>query len=412
MTFRGPEEAIKLANNTYYGLGASVWTENISLALECAVSIKAGTVWVNAHNLFDGAAGFGGYRESGFGRDGGREGLFEYVKPSWQTRPQVTLNFPTTEAIWTSESAQLALPAEAKTTLGVVPTTINRTHKMYYGGKQARPDGNYSRPILSPEGKVLGEVGEGNRKDIRNAVRAAHKAAPGWGKRAAHNRAQICYYLAENLNVRLEEFASKIAAQTGRSLDDAREEVETSIERLFFYAAYADKYGGEVQETNLYGLTCKIHEAVGVIGIACPDEYPLLGFISLVAPALVRGNCVVAIPSPKYPLTACDLYQVLDTSDIPGGVINIITGCRETLTKTLSEHQDIQAMFYFGTQEGSRNVEFAAAQNMKRTWVNYGQTRDWMDVQQGQGVEFLQKCVEIKNIWVPMGELKATGGGY
>jgi len=322
------------------------------------------------------------------------------------------LNFPTTEAIWTSESAQLALPAEAKTTLGVVPTTINRTHKMYYGGKQARPDGNYSRPILSPEGKVLGEVGEGNRKDIRNAVRAAHKAAPGWGKRAAHNRAQICYYLAENLNVRLEEFASKIAAQTGRSLDDAREEVETSIERLFFYAAYADKYGGEVQETNLYGLTCKIHEAVGVIGIACPDEYPLLGFISLVAPALVRGNCVVAIPSPKYPLTACDLYQVLDTSDIPGGVINIITGCRETLTKTLSEHQDIQAMFYFGTQEGSRNVEFAAAQNMKRTWVNYGQTRDWMDVQQGQGVEFLQKCVEIKNIWVPMGELKATGGGY
>jgi aldehyde dehydrogenase (NAD+) len=248
----------------------------------------------------------------------------------------------------------------------------------------------------------------GNRKDIRNAVEAAHKGAPGWGKRAAHNRAQIMYYIAENLELRLEEIAGRISAMTGRDMQSGRDEVHASINRLFHWAAYADKYGGTVQETSFYGATVKINEPVGVIGISCPEEYPLLGFVSLFAPAVVRGNTVVIVPSEKYPLSATDLYQVFETSDVPAGVVNIITGDKDHLTKYLVEHQDIDAMWYFGTAEGSRFVEYTSAGNVKRTWVNYGYNRDWMSSQQGQGEEFLLHSTEVKNIWMPMGTIFAN----
>ncbi len=415
LTFRSPEEAVALANNTYYGLAASVWTENISLAMEMAISIKAGTVWVNAHNLFDAAAGFGGYRESGYGRDGGREGLYEYVKPAWQTRHVSSLSFPVTAAKWPGENVTACLPSDVKSAAGSTRPFIDRTLKMYIGGKQVRPDGEYSRPVYEggdASKPLIAEVADGNRKDVRDAVEAAHAAKTGWGARAAHNRAQICYYIAENLSARMTEFAERIARQTGRTVQSGVQEVEASINRLFHYGAYADKFGGEVQETQLYGLTCKIHEPVGVIGIACPDAFPLLAFISLIAPALVRGNCVVIIPSPKHPLSATDLYQVFDTSDLPGGVVNIVTGERDVLVRTLAEHQDVEAVWYHGTEQGSSNVEFAAAQNMKRTWVNFGVDRDWMDMEQGQGMEILLRAVEVKNVWVPMGECKPSGGGY
>lgn len=251
---------------------------------------------------------------------------------------------------------------------------------------------------------MVGHVSDGNRKDLRNAVEAAHLAAPGWGKRAAHNRAQIAYYIAENLEVRAAEFSARIAQQTGRNKASCDREVALSIERLFYYAGFADKFGGTVQETAFYGLTAKIHEPVGVIAIVCPDEYPLLGFISLVIPAITRANTVVVIPSEKYPLSVLDLYQVFDTSDLPGGVVNIVTGERECLTQTLAEHQDVQAIWYFGSEQGSANVEFASAVNMKRSWVDYGVKRNWEDKAQGQGTEFLLKSIEVKNIWAPIGD--------
>jgi aldehyde dehydrogenase (NAD+) len=191
---------------------------------------------------------------------------------------------------------------------------------------------------------------------------------------------------------------------TGRSAASCADEVEASISRLFTYAAWADKYGGEVKETPLYGLTASLNEPVGVIGIACPTEFPLLGFISLVAPAIVRGNTVVVNPSPEHPLAATDLYQVLETSDLPGGVINIVTGARDHMSKTLSEHQHVDAMWYFGNAEGSYNVELRSAGNVKRVFTGYGQPRDWMDPEQGEGDEFLLESTEVKNVWVPIGE--------
>jgi aldehyde dehydrogenase (NAD+) len=184
--------------------------------------------------------------------------------------------------------------------------------------------------------------------------------------------------------------------------------LSSSTYSLFHWAAYADKYGGTVQETTLYGATVKVNEPVGVIGIACPEEYPLLGFVSLFAPAVVRGNTVVVIPSQKYPISAVDLYQVFETSDVPAGVVNIVTGNSDHLAKYLVEHQDIDAMWYFGSAEGSRFIEFTSAGNVKRTWVNYGYDRDWLDAQQGQGEEFLLHSTECKNIWLPMGTIFAN----
>ncbi|MCY4465546.1 MAG: aldehyde dehydrogenase family protein [Chloroflexi bacterium] len=414
MSFRTPAEAIELANNSRYGLAASVWSENISLALETARAIKAGSVWINSANLFDAAAGFGGYRESGFGREGGKEGLFAYLQPRWQKRARPELgDAPANWGAHIPPAPATVLPPDSSGGLrGVEPppdssgeqrgVTLDRTAKLYIGGAQKRPDGNYTRAVLSATGELLGQVGDGNRKDIRNAVEAAHKAKD-WAYYSPHNRAQILYYIAENLSVRMDEFARRIADMTEVSEAAARGEVELSIERLFHWAALADKAGGSIQETTLRGLVAAIHEPVGVIGIACPNETPLLAFVSLVAPAIARGNTVVCIPSQRFPLCATDLYQVLDTSDLPAGVVNIVTGDRDHLVKTLVEHDDVDSLWYFGDAEGSRQVEARSRHNIKRTWVNYDMARDWHDAQQGAGEEFLRESVEVKTIWAPTG---------
>ena len=394
-TFRTPAEAAELANNTRYGLAASVWTENVNLALDIAPKIRAGVVWVNSTNQFDAASGFGGYRESGFGREGGKEGLYEYLKPSWEG------GLPTYSA---AELGPQAVPddADAFPTSSDVPA-IDRTPKLYIGGKQARPDSGYSVRVYDAKGKLAGEVGEGNRKDIRNAVEAARKAT-GWTKATAHNRAQVLYYLAENLTARAPEFEARLVKLTGVTRKKAEAEVAASVERLFYYAAYADKYDGAVHGVPLRNVTLAMNEALGIVGVVAPDELPLLGLISLVAPAIAMGNRVVALPSERYPLIATDFYQVLDTSDVPGGVVNIVTGPKASLTKTLAQHDEVDGLWYVGSEEGSTVVERESAGNLKRTWVNYGKKRDWFDTAQGQGPEYLRRAMQVKNIWVPYGE--------
>jgi aldehyde dehydrogenase (NAD+) len=417
LTFRTPAEAIELANNTRYGLAASVWSDNINLALDAASKIKAGSVWVNSTNLFDGASGFGGYRESGFGREGGKEGLIEYVRPKWMDRPRPEFGFDTAKGTPTRPPfdtkkwgehipARPSMLGTARANGRDLPR-IDRTPKMFIGGKQVRPDGAYTIAVIGADGKEIGQVGDGNRKDIREAVEAAHAAhlaKPGWAMRHGYNRSQILYFIAENLDARNEEFVKRIVEMTGRTSESAQAEVDASVERLFTYAAWSDKYGGSVQETTLRGITVAVNEPMGVIGIACPDELPLLGFVSLMAPAIARGNTVIMIPSQKYPLSATDLYQVLDTSDVPGGVVNIVTGDRDHLMKTLVQHEDVDSVWYFGSAEGSYHIENESASNMKRTWVGYGLPRDWMSREQGEGHEFLHEATQVKNIWVPTGE--------
>lgn len=414
MTFRTPAEAVALGNNTRYGLAASVWSENINLALDVASKLKAGTVWINSTNLFDAASGFGGYRESGFGREGGKEGLYEYVRYAWELGAGAK-GLGATEETQEQEAFDAthenggngyhADDYEVLLTPSPQPPAppIDRTPKMFIGGKQARPDSGYSQPVYGPGGEMLGEVGQGNRKDIRNAVEAAH-AASGWASSTGHNKAQILYYIAENLSTRADEFARRIRRQTGATQDAAMREVELSIERLFTYAAWADKYDGLVHRTPLRNVTLAMPEPIGVVAVGCPEEYPLLGLVSLVAPAIAMGNTVVVVPSERHPLSATDFYQVLDTSDVPGGVVNIVTGPRDALMKVLAEHDDVDAAWYFGSAEGSKMVEYASAGNMKRTWVNYGHTRDWLSKEQGEGQEFLREATHVKNIWTPYGE--------
>ncbi|MFC3461200.1 aldehyde dehydrogenase family protein [Massilia haematophila] len=387
MSFRTPGEAVQLANNTVYGLAACVWSESISLALDVAPQIKAGVVWINTANQFDAACGFGGYRESGFGREGGKEGMYEYLTHlSEDARPAAPV---------------IAEKGKVKAAEGDSPFAVDRTAKLYIGGKQARPDGAYSRAIAGANGAFLADVGEGSRKDIRNAVEAAHKAS-GWTKATAHNRAQVLYYIAENLAIRADEFAQRIAAQTGAK--DAAREVQASIERLFYWAAWADKYDGLAHQPPMHGITVALNEPVGVIGVICPNENPLLGFISLVAPALALGNRVVAVPSEAYPLSATDLYQVLDTSDLPGGALNIVTGSADELARTLATHGDVDAVWrHDGSAEGCAEVERLSAETLKRTWVGGGKGRDWFDAKQACGRAVLQHASQVKNVWIPYG---------
>ncbi|MEM1353149.1 MAG: aldehyde dehydrogenase family protein, partial [Pseudomonadota bacterium] len=378
--FRTPSEAVALANNSRYGLAASVWTENINLALDMAPQLASGIVWVNGTNMMDAAAGFGGVRESGFGREGGWEGLAAYTKPVGKRHALKDL---------TAFQGNGA-PADA----------IDRTAKLYIGGKQARPDGGYTRPVWSKSGALLGHAPLANRKDVRNAVEAAH-AAKGWVKTTGHLKAQILYYIAENLAARGQEFAARINALTGSK--SGSKEVDCTIDCLFTYAAWADKYDGQVHDVPIRGVALAMKEPVGIIAAICPNEAPLLGLVACMAPAIAMGNRVILAASEPYPLAAMDFVQVLETSDVPAGVVNILTGDHADLALPLAGHMEVDAVWSFGRADLSQVVEAASASNLKRTWVNNGQARDWFRPE-GFGRDFLQAATEVKNIWVPYGE--------
>ncbi|AHD11060.1 aldehyde dehydrogenase family protein [Phaeobacter gallaeciensis] len=377
-TFRTPSEAVELANNTRYGLAATLWTENVNLALDIAPKLVAGVVWVNATNLFDAAAGFGGTRESGFGREGGWEGHSAYTKPRGKAKTLDQIKG------FSGEGA----PVDA----------VDRTAKLYVGGKQARPDGGYSKAVHAKSGALLGHVGLGNRKDVRNAVEAA-AGAKAWSKTTGHLRAQILYYIGENLSARASEFADRIDRMTGKSL--GAQEVEASIQRLFTAAAWADKYDGQAHGVPIRGVALAMKEPVGLIGALCADEAPLLGLVSVMAPAIAMGNRMVLAASEAYPLAATDFYQVLDTSDLPGGVVNILTGRHAELAEPLAAHLNVDAVWSFSSSDLSSTIEAASAGNLKRTWVNNGLAMDWSA---DHSRRFLEAATEVKNIWIPYGE--------
>jgi len=379
-TFRTPGEAVELANNTRYGLAATVWTENVNLALDIAPKLAAGVVWVNATNLFDAAAGFGGVRESGFGREGGWEGLAAYTKPI-------------------GDEAALKPIRPVSAPKDAVVEGVDRTAKLYIGGKQARPDGGYSRPIWSPKGKLLGHAGLANRKDLRNAVETMN-AAKGWGRTTGHLRAQILYYLAENLAARRAEFADRLNDLGGHR--NGSKEVDRAVDRLFTWAAWADKFDGRAKGVPIRGVALAMREPVGKIVAFAADEAPLLGLISIVGPAMAMGNRITVVASEPYPLAATDFYQVLDTSDVPGGVVNILTGSHTELAAQAAGHADVDAVWSFSSSDLSRTIELESANNLKRTWVNNGRRQcDW---RKSQTEQFLSAATEVKTVWIPYGE--------
>ena len=404
MTFRTPREAVELANNTAYGLAASVWSESVNVALHVAAQLKAGVVWVNCTNQFDAACGFGGYRESGYGREGGREGLAEYLEPAWfKQAPALKAEFSVLGSQFSQQPQEAGGAADVNSPVGLTDSspTIDRTVKLYIGGKQARPDSGYSLEVRGTDGQLLGEAPLGTRKDIRNAVEAARKAES-WAKATAHNRAQVLYYMAENLAQRREDVTRRLADAVGKA--QAAAEIEASIERMFSYGAWADKFDGDVHNPPFRNIAIAMHEPVGTVGIICPREAPLLGFLSVVLPAIAMGNTVIAVPSEAYPLIAGDLYQLFDTSDLPGGVVNIVTGYAAQLLKTLAEHDDVDAIWSFGTEADAAAAKAMSVGNLKQVWTNEGRSIDWFDAKQGEGRWFLEHATQVKNIWVPYGE--------
>ena len=368
MTFRTPAEAVALANNTPYGLASSVWTQNLDVAHDIAAQIKAGTVWVNCTNQFDASAGFGGYRESGYGREGGREGLYEYLKLA----PQLSV-------FALKSSTDAASPG------------LDRTHKLYVGGKQVRPDGGFSFPAIG------GEFARANRKDVRNAVEAAEGAAPSWGSATGFLRSQILYYIAENLTAGREAMISALAH--GGS-EDASAEFEASVATILHYAAWADKFDGQVHQAPMRGLVYTRNEPLGACGVFAPTAPGLAGFLGACLPLIAMGSPVVAVASEQAPLAAMELVRVIEASDVPAGVWNVLTGVHSELEPTFGDHLGLSAVWHFGSVEGGQRIQKLSAGNLKQTWTVPEGTVDWFG---SPAKEFLRRATQIKNVWVPYG---------
>ncbi len=387
MSFRNPDEAVALANNSAFGLAASVWSENLNLALDIVPRLKAGVVWVNCATQFDAAVGFGGYKESGFGREGGAEGMQAYLKRSWEKKLKPHENNQNTRS--KAEPAALV-------------SSIDKTAKNFIGGKQVRGDSGYSYPVISKSGQEIAQVSDGNRKDIRNAVEAARKALV-WGNKTAHLRAQILYYLGENLDYRKGEFAKRLRQLNGLSIAKANKEVDLSIERLFAFAGLADKYDGKVHNPPMRAIAMAMNEPMGVIGICTPENNSLLAPITMMAAAISMGNPVVLVPSKNNSLLMSDFYQVIQTSDVPAGVINIVSGEADILGKVLSEHDGVDALWFAGAADDCAIMEAASVGNLKQVWTSGGLDYNWGDNEKMAGEFFLEKATQVKNVWVPYG---------
>ncbi len=382
MTFRTPSEAVSIANNTPYGLAASIWSENINLALDIAPKVKAGVIWINSTNLFDAACGFGGYKESGFGREGGSEGIRAYSK----------LPLPLSKSKRGKKSSK-----------GKSSNAIDRTPKLYIGGKQKRPDSGYSFSSYDTHNNFICDVPNANRKDVRDTVEVASKAI---SKSSTNfNRAQILYYLAENLQDRKNTFSSLLSSLIGISQKDAEKEFDQSIERLFYYGAMADKFEGSIHNPPIRGLTLAVKEPIGVVANILNDDFPLLSLITTLGANFAAGNASIIVPGQNTSLLATELYQLLETSDVPAGYINILTTKQNSLNKILAEHENIDGIWYFSENNNERlKVIQSTTSNLKRSWCPQSKNLDWSSKEEYFLEEFLFQSTQVKNIWIPYGE--------
>ncbi len=380
-TFRSSAEAITLANNSRDALAASIWSENINLALEVAQKVMAGVVWVNASHLSDAAAGVGGVRESGFGRHGGWEGASTYTKPQHDTEPLTPVVLPVED-----EDAR-------------PDRSIGHDAKFYIGGQQTRPGSDKTRAVFSVKGKLMGHVGCATEADLCAAIAAAN-AVKGWGDAPGLPRGRVLFEIGATLSQRGDEIARRLNRISGKKRGKA--EVRACVERLFTYSAWADKYDGQIHAVPIRGMALAVKQPVGVIGAFCPDEAPLLGMVSVMAPALAMGNSTVLVASQSAPLAACDFFQILQASELPAGVVNVLTGEHAALADSMAGHMGLDAVWSFSSADLSGVIERASASNLKRSWVNNARSRDWFG-SAGQGRAFLDQACEVKNIWLPYG---------
>ncbi len=281
--------------------------------------------------------------------------------------------------------------------------SVAKTYKLYIGGAFPRTESGRSIAITDTSGKTITHVCHASRKDFRNAVVAARAAQPGWMGRDAYNRSQILYRMAEMLEGKAEEFAQLIKQTTDADLRVARKEVEASVDRLVAYAGWADKFSQVLGCHNpvvgpYYNFT--VPEATGVVVVVAPDEPSLLGLITLMAPALCSGSTVVALGSEKYPIATSVLGEVCATSDVPGGVINLLTGQRDELIDHIANHRDVNAVVGAGlSKPHAAALRMGASENIKR--VRIEDSIDFFNDEACESPWRIEPLVEMKTIWHP-----------
>jgi aldehyde dehydrogenase (NAD+) len=440
LTFRTPDEAVAKANNTPYGLSAGVWTEKGSRILGMASALRAGVVWANTFNRFDPTAAFGGYKESGFGREGGRAGLGAYLNTDDDSvpapAPPILEGAIAVAAAELSEAEALADAAEVladaqsaqsngttiaqsaqsdpvlteQNVLGhdALRVAVTKTYKLYLGGAFPRSESGRTYPATGGAGEsIKANVAQGSRKDARDAVAAARKAFKGWSSATAYNRGQVVYRIAEMLEGRRAQFVDLL----GGRAEDAFS-VDAAIDRLVHYAGWTDKlaavFGGANPVAGPF-FSFSTPEPTGVVAAIAPQQDPLLGLVSVIAPIIASGNTTVVIASQHQPLAAITLAEVLATSDLPGGVVNILTGDPAEMAPHLAAHGDVNALDLTGTEGSLRtDLERAAAGTVKRVFAPAGQ-----DFSRLPGTARLRAFLEIKTVWHPTGAVSLAGGsGY
>lgn len=288
---------------------------------------------------------------------------------------------------------------------------VRKTYKLYIGGAFPRTESGRSYLVSAADGTPIANACRASRKDLRDAVRAARKAFPGWAERTAMNRGQILYRVAELMEGRRDQFVTEVAQAEGLRADRARAVVDRAIDRWVWYAGWADKIAQVLGSSNPVAadyFNFTIPEPTGVVGIVAPETSSLLGLVSRLAPPLVTGNAVVVVTSETRPLPAITLTEVLATSDVPGGVVNVITGLKKELAPVMAAHDDIDAIDVWGVDEAARReIEIAAADNVKRIVRRpAGATDarfDWLDDRAAERPEWIAAYLEMKTVWHPIG---------
>lgn len=394
--FRTLDEAVEFSSDPCFGLAASIWTENVNVALDVAGAVRAPTVWVNCANLYDPTwdrhAGEVGHRD-------GRELLLEYLQPEGASEPEGigTEHRPTT----TIDESMALPPADPP---AGEPISIDRTPRLYIGGRQTRSDAGRSMRVQGPSGKAIAELPSGDRSDVRRAVEAARTAFSGWTGRKAHQRTQVLRELADNLEDLGPELASQVARDTGLELDAARVELVHAADHLRTFAAMADRHEGRLASTPFRTVTLARVEPLGVLAIAAPVHAPLLGLVATIAPAVAMGNTVVAVPSSDAPLVIRSLARLLDTSDVPAGVVNLLSGPRRELVDALAENDGVDGVWSLGGGEEGERVERLSARTLKRTRVwDPGIVRSWLEPIYSPAEDLLRQATRVKSIHVPCG---------
>ena len=283
---------------------------------------------------------------------------------------------------------------------------VRKTYKLYVGGASVRSESGRVYPVGDAEGRHLANAAQGSRKDARDAVRAARGALAGWQGRTAYNRGQILYRMAEVIEARTEELAASIATGRGLDLDAARGEVAAAVDVAVYYAGWTDKLhavlGGVNPVAQPY-FSFSLPEPVGVVVVLAPETPCLLGAVGLVAPALAGGNVVVACVSERHPLAALDLAEVLATSDVPSGVVNLLSGRRDELAPVLAAHGDVDCIVDAGPAAARPALRRAAARSVTRFRVVDVPFGSWTDAHAVRGLAHVERTVEIKTTWHPVG---------